>query len=87
MDLIKFYCNVKIEYQPKKRKYTIPLIFITCFLLNLGILNTLINFTKDYSLYVEALIMGLMILLYLTLLITPTPMDAKDYSELLNNKT
>lgn len=41
-DLVKFYCNIKIEYKPKKKKYAIPTIFIISFILNLFIINIFI---------------------------------------------
>lgn len=41
-DLVKFYCNIKIEYKPKKKKYAIPIIFIISFILNLFIINIFI---------------------------------------------
>jgi hypothetical protein len=50
MDNIKLYCNVKIEYTPKKRRPTFPILFLITLILNLAILNILISFTSAYSL-------------------------------------
>jgi len=87
MDLLKFYCNVKIEYKPKGRKLTIPIIFIISFFINVAIVNILINFTKDYSWIVETCIMIPMILLYFSLLYGPDRSDILDYNEALRSKT
>lgn len=67
-DMVKLYCNIKIEYRPKKRKYTIPLLFIVFFVLNLFIINFLLKFVQDYVLYTEAAFMGLMFCFYISLL-------------------
>ena len=45
LDMLKFYCNVKIEYRPKKRKLTFPLLFIVSFLVVVGGLNALLEFS------------------------------------------
>jgi len=46
--MLKFYCNIKIEYKPKGRKWNIPLIFLITFVITLAIVNVFINFEKDY---------------------------------------
>jgi hypothetical protein len=71
LDLVKFYCNVKVEYKPKKRSCTIPIIFLFAFIVNLVILNITIRFTDSYGLAAEAVLFGVLILSYLTLLRGP----------------
>jgi hypothetical protein len=73
LDLLKFYCNVKIEYKPKRRKLTIPIIFFITFFINITILNVLIDFTHQYSIIVETCIILPMIVLYFSLLFGPSP--------------
>lgn len=68
-DLIKFYCNIKIEYKPKQRKFTIPSIFMLGFVMNVAIINIFIKFTENFAFYSEIVIFGMMILLYLSLLL------------------
>lgn len=70
-DMFKFYYNVKLEYRPKNRKLTIPIVFIVSYLCSLLILNTLIEFTNVALLYIQIAIMAPMILLYLSLLLPP----------------
>jgi palmitoyltransferase len=52
LDLVKFYCNVKLEYIPKKRKYTVPIIFLLTTLLNVVVINVLLFFAEWYPLYI-----------------------------------
>jgi hypothetical protein len=53
LDFLKLYCNVKIEYKPIGRKMTYPILFLTSFILNVGLLNVLVKFVNQwYSLYV-----------------------------------
>lgn len=71
LDLVKFYCNVKIEYKPKRRKCTIPIIFLIAFFANVTILNVVIQFTNFYGQVAEGILFGVLILLYLSLLKGP----------------
>lgn len=87
MDLLKFYCNVKIEYKPKSRKLTIPVIFFISVIINVAILNVLIEFTKDYSTLVETCVIAPMMLMYFTLLYGPPRSDTLDYRDALRSKT
>jgi hypothetical protein len=50
-DFVKFYCNIKIEYKPKRRKYVIPLLFLIGFIINVGLVNILIDFSEDLYFY------------------------------------
>lgn len=82
-DFIKFYCNIKIEYKPKRRKFVVPLLFLVGFILNVGIVNVFLDFTKIAYLYTEILLFSMMILFYMSLLL-PTPKNEKrSFSELL----
>lgn len=74
MDLIKFYCNLKLEYRPKKRKLTIPIVFLVALALNIAIINIFFHFVEWYPIYVETIALGTMTLLYLTLLKGPEPL-------------
>jgi hypothetical protein len=77
MDLIKFYCNLKLEYRPKKRKLTIPIVFLVALALNIAIINIFFHFVEWYPIYVETIALGTMTLLYLTLLRGPEPLEPK----------
>ena len=70
-DLVKFYCNVKLEYKPKRRKLTVPMVFIVALTFNVVITNLFFRFTEWYPIYIEAIAIGCMTLLYLTLLKGP----------------
>ncbi len=85
MDLVKFYCNIKIEYKPKGKKYTIPILFIVSFILNLGILNFYLNFTEDYTLYTEIAIVAIMMCYYLSLLKKQHRPENKNVASLLED--
>jgi hypothetical protein len=37
-DFIKLYCNIKIEYKPKNRKFIIPTLFLAALVINVGII-------------------------------------------------
>lgn len=82
-DYIKFYCNLKIEYKPKKRNLKIPTVFLLALVVNVSIINLFFHFVEWYPIYVEVVILGTMTLLYLTLLKGPENTDRKDYEELL----
>lgn len=43
-DFLKFYYNVKLEYKPKSRNFTIPTVFILTALCSILILNGLLIF-------------------------------------------
>ena len=45
MDMVKFYCNVKIEYKPKGRSCQIPIVFLVCLGISLAIINVVLDFT------------------------------------------
>ena len=34
LDMVRFYCNVKVEYKPKERSYTIPVVFLISLLVS-----------------------------------------------------
>ena len=68
VDMLKFYCNIKIEYRPKGRKYTMSLLFIICFLLNLAIINILLSFVDSVVFYGQVAFMVVMLAYYLSLL-------------------
>lgn len=74
-DVVKLYCNVKLQYTPKTRKLTNPIIFLLALLLNLAILNYMISFKEIYSYIAEGIIMLIMLFLYLLLLRGPTKPD------------
>ncbi len=84
MDLVKFYCNVKIEYKPMRRKKTIPALFIISFLLNMGIINTFISFTEDYALYSEISFMFVMFCFHVSLLWSRPTNDPRAMTSLLD---
>ena len=81
-DWIRFYCNVKLEYRPKKRKLTIPFVFIISLILNIGILNLGIVFYEWYPIYIEILVVSTMSILYLTLLRGPQLASSREEQEL-----
>jgi hypothetical protein len=70
-DLLKFYCNLKIEYKPKKRNLTIPIVFLIALVTNTVIINIFFHFMEWYPIYIEVVALGTMALLYLTLLKGP----------------
>ena len=72
LDMLKFYCNVKIEYKPKKRKLAFPLIFLFSFVVVVGALNTLISFAKNYFSALEGGLMVITLLTYFSLLPGPS---------------
>lgn len=78
---------MKIEYRPKRRKLTIPIIFFVTFFVNIAILNVLIDFTNQYSIIVETFVVLPMIMLYFSLLFGPAPADSLDYKDVLVSKT
>lgn len=82
-DFIKFYCNIKIEYKPKRRKFIVPLLFLVGFIMNVGIVNILLDFTKIAYLYTEILLFSMMILFYMSLLLPKPKNEKRSYSELL----
>lgn len=82
-DFIKFYCNIKIEYKPKRRKFIVPLLFLVGFILNVGIVNIFLDFTKIAYLYTEILLFSMMILFYMSLLLPKPKNEKRSYSELL----
>ncbi len=71
-DFIKFYCNIKIEYKPKGRRFIIPILFLVGFILNVGIINIFLSFKEEAYLYTEILIFSIMLIFYLSLLL-PLP--------------
>ena len=82
-DMLKLYCNVKLEYKPSRRKYTYPLIFLFSFALNVALLNVLLTFVEWYSLYSQVVLFATMLVFYLTLLAGPPTGEIKDYDELI----
>lgn len=83
LDFVKFYCNIKIEYKPKRRKYIIPLLFLTAFVINVGITNLFLSFADDLHFYAQLLIFAAMLLLYLSLLLPIPKQEPRELSELL----
>lgn len=78
-DYVKFYCNLKIEYKPKSRSLKIPLVFLVSLVVNVAIVNLFFRFVEWYPIYVEAVVLGTMTVLYLTLLKGPEQPDKKEY--------
>lgn len=78
-DLVKFYCNVKLEYVPKKRKCTVPIVFLVTTLLNVAVVNFLLFFAEWYPLYLEVVLFATMLVLYLSLLRGPSAGEQRDY--------
>lgn len=70
-DFFRFYYNVKLEYKPKDRSLTIPIVFLLSTFTSLVILHGLLMLKQPYFYTVEAFILGLMLLLYLSLLMPP----------------
>ncbi len=68
-DFIKFYCNIKIEYKPKGRRYIIPVLFLVGLLMNVAIINIFLEFQEEAYLYTEILIYSVMLVFYLSLLL------------------
>lgn len=77
-DMVKFYCNVKIDYRPKKRKLQIPLVFLITTLVCIGITNVILYFTYHYAYIIEGVIFGLMLLIYFSLLWGPKKYPPKE---------
>lgn len=70
-DFLKFYYNVKVQYKPQTRSLKIPVVFIITALCAILILNTQLVF-KEYWIYiVQGVVIGLMLVLYLSLLSAP----------------
>lgn len=70
-DFFKFYYNVKLEYRPKDRSMTIPIVFLLCTFSALFIIHGLLVFKKDYLYILQYSIIGPMVLLYCSLLLPP----------------
>ena len=70
-DFLKFYYNVKLEYKPKSRNYTLPIVYLITVLTSLLILHGLLEFKRDYFYILEVVIIGMMLFLYSTLLLPP----------------
>jgi hypothetical protein len=47
-DLLKFYYNVKVEYNLKARSYKIPIVFFITAICCILIINALLIFKKDF---------------------------------------
>jgi hypothetical protein len=85
VDMLKFYCNIKIEYRPKGRKAIIPLLFLVSFMVNLFVINFFLDFTSDYALYTEVAFMSIMLCYYLSLLLQKPKCDPKDIDTFLED--
>lgn len=70
-DFLKFYYNVKLQYKPQSRSYVIPIVFLLTSICCLLILNGLLKFTKLYFYIGEGVVIGIMLLLYISLLTPP----------------
>lgn len=70
-DFLKFYYNVKLEYKPKSRNFTIPIVYILTALCSILILNGLLIFEYEYLYIIEGVIIGIMMMLYFSLLVPP----------------
>ena len=80
-DMVRFYCNVKMEYRPKYRNLTIPTVFLLTLVFNLAVLHLNINFNEWYLIYSEIVALLTMSLLYFTLLKGPSPPDHREEDE------
>lgn len=84
LDFLKFYYNVKIEYKPKSRSYVIPFVFFTTAFCSLLIMHGLLMFKKQYFYFLESVILGIMILLYISLLLPPKTQDKQNIALYVN---
>lgn len=71
MDFFKFYYNVKLEYRPKDRSMTIPIVFLLCTFSALLIIHGLLIFEKDFLYFLEGCVIGPMLIFYISLLLPP----------------
>ncbi len=69
MDFFKLYCNVKIEYRPKKKGLLLPLVFCICTLISLLSINTILSYTNDYAFSFQLALFTLVFGFYTSLLI------------------
>lgn len=73
-----------MEYRPKHRSCSIPIVFLASFVLNVALLNLIIKFTHSYGLAAEIAVFSIMFLLYVSLLKGPKKGgDRKNLDELL----
>lgn len=82
-DFVRLYCNIKIEYKPKKVRYVIPTLFVISFIMNLFIINIFLSFTEDYVLYSEISFMFVLFCFYLSLLLPRPTNEPRDMKSLL----
>ena len=85
-DLVRFYCNVKLEYRPKTRNMSIPMVFLVSLAVNGAIINLMLRFKEWYPIYIQIFVIGSMLLLYFTLLKGPDRVEKKDDMELLRDR-
>ena len=68
MDLFKLYQNVKLQYKPKSRSLQIPIVFILSTFCALFIVNGLLLLEEVWMYVLQGLVVGFMLIFYLTLL-------------------
>ena len=71
-DFFKLYCNVKIEYRPKKKGIILPILFLTSSAISLITINTVLEFTNQYAFSFQVALFLLLYLFYVSLLIPYT---------------
>ena len=79
-DMVKFYYNVKIQYKPNNRSYQMPIVFISCTIIGLAIMNTLLKPKEMFYYYIEGGIFLLLFILYFSLIYPPTKSRSRQYS-------
>ncbi len=83
-DFLKFYYNVKLQYKPKSRNYTLPIVYLITALTSLLILHGLLELKRDYFYILEVVIIGMMFFLYATLLFPPKTQEKQNIALYVN---
>lgn len=70
-DFLKFYYNVKVQYQPTHRSYIIPIVFFITTIFSVLVVNGFLEFSENYIYIFHGVSLLIMLSLYISLLQPP----------------
>jgi hypothetical protein len=79
--------NLKIKYEPRKKSFVMPLVFLALALLIVGTINYALDFKPEdnYILWIQNGMFGVLIVFYLSLILHSPKLQRGSYTELLKN--
>jgi hypothetical protein len=87
LDYVKFFMNIKIKYEPRKKSLLMPLVFLALALLIVGTINYALDFKTEYNyiLWIQNVMFGVLIIFYVTLIFHSPKLERGSYTDLMRS--